>query len=53
MMIGIAIVLAWTTGPSLVAAQGALWPERPIRLIVPFHFPAAAPAWRRASSPTR
>jgi tripartite-type tricarboxylate transporter receptor subunit TctC len=32
----IAIVLAWATGTSLVAAQGVPWPERPIRLIVPF-----------------
>ncbi len=32
----IAIVLAWVMGTSLVAAQGAPWPERPIRLIVPF-----------------
>ena len=32
----IAIVLAWAMGTSLVAAQGAPWPERPIRLIVPF-----------------
>ena len=32
----IAIVLAWAMGTSLVAAQGTPWPERPIRLIVPF-----------------
>jgi tripartite-type tricarboxylate transporter receptor subunit TctC len=32
----IAIVLAWTMGTSFVAAQGTPWPERPIRMIVPF-----------------